>query len=121
MDRGEHGDGGRWGQGAALAAAPGRGDAATGGVVRVVPGGPLPPLPASRLLVSGRRLLLLPRLIPLVGLNEAIVLQQVRYYLEEERRPRIALGRRWVRAAVGRWQARDFPFWTTRTIERTFA
>jgi len=81
----------------------------------------LPPLPASRLLIGGRRLLLLPRLIGLVGLNEAIVLQQVRYYLEDERAPRVAEGRRWVRAPIARWQARDFPFWTTRTVERTFA
>ena len=84
-------------------------------------GSPLPHLPASRLLVGGRRLLLLPRLVDLVGLNEAIVLQQVRYYLEDERQPRIAGGRRWVRATLDRWHARDFPFWTTRTIERTFA
>lgn len=82
---------------------------------------PLPPLPASRLLVGGRRLLLLPRLVDLIGLNEAIVLQQVRYYLEDERQPRIADGYRWVRAPLNRWHERDFPFWTTRTIERTFA
>lgn len=81
----------------------------------------LPPLPASRLLVGGRRLLLLPRLVGLVGLNEAIVLQQVRYYLEDERQPRLAHGQRWVRTPIDRWQSRDFPFWTTRTIERTFA
>lgn len=86
-----------------------------------VAGSSLPPLPASRLLVGGRRLLLLPRLVDLIGLNEAIVLQQVRYYLEDERQPRVAEGRRWVRAPLGRWQERDFPFWTTRTIERTFA
>jgi len=54
-------------------------------------------------------------------LNEAIVLQQVRYYLEDERQPRVADGCRWVRAPLSRWQERDFPFWTTRTIERTFA
>jgi len=81
----------------------------------------LPPLPASRLLVGGRRLLLLPRLVGIVGLNEAIVLQQIRYYLEDERQPRVAKGCRWVRAPLSRWQERDFPFWTTRTIERTFA
>lgn len=81
----------------------------------------LPPLPASRLLVGGRRLLLLPRLVGIVGLNEAIVLQQIRYYLEDERQPRVANGCRWVRAPLSRWQERDFPFWTTRTIERTFA
>lgn len=81
----------------------------------------LPPLPASRLLVGGRRLLLLPRLVSLVGLNEGIVIQQVRYYLEDERQPRLAHGQRWVRTPIERWQSRDFPFWTTRTIERTFA
>ena len=81
----------------------------------------LPPLPANRLLVGGRRLLLLPRLVSLVGMNEGIILQQVRYYLEDERQPRLVHGQRWVRTPIERWQSRDFPFWTTRTIERTFA
>src|SRR3954454_24572314 len=121
MDRGEQRDGDTRGQAPVPKTAPAWRDAGVRGTGHGGPDRPLPPLPASRLLVAGRRLLLLPRLIPLVGLNEAIVLQQVRYYLEEERRPRVALGRRWARATVGRWQARDFPFWTTRTIERTFA
>jgi len=113
---GEDATRGEWG-------APGEQSCPSGPVRRAASWGgpPLPPLPASRLLVGGRRLLLLPRLVDLVGLNEAIVLQQVRYYLEDERQPRIAVDRRWVRAPLDRWRARDFPFWTTRTIERTFA
>jgi hypothetical protein len=80
----------------------------------------LMPLPASNLLASGRVLLFLPSLVTAIGLNEAIVLQQIRYHLDDERRPRIWRETRWVRASVDRWQERDFPFWKHKTIRRTF-
>ncbi len=39
------------------------------------------PVPPNNLLVSGRVLLFLPSLVAAIGLNEALVLQQVRYHL----------------------------------------
>jgi hypothetical protein len=80
----------------------------------------LPPLPASNLLIGGRTLLLLPSLVAAVGLNEAIVLQQVRYRLGDGQQPQVWGGRRWARASLERWQERDFPFWKTKTVQRAF-
>ena len=80
----------------------------------------LPPLPASNLLIGGRTLLLLPSLVAAVGLNEAIVLQQVRYRLGDGQQPQVWDGRRWARASLERWQERDFPFWKAKTVQRAF-
>jgi hypothetical protein len=80
----------------------------------------LPPLPASKVLLGGRTLLLLPSLVGMVGLNEAIVLQQVRYRLGDDLQPRVREGRRWVRDPLERWRDRDFPFWEIDTLRRTF-
>lgn len=80
----------------------------------------LPPLPASNILIGGRTLLLLPTLVALVGLNEAIVLQQVRYRLGDDLRPQVRDGRRWARDPLDRWRERDFPFWEIDTVRRAF-
>jgi len=77
-------------------------------------------LPPSTLLVPGRTLLFLPSLVSAIGLNEAIALQQVRYRLADERAPRVWEGKRWVRASVQTWQQRDLPFWSIKTVQRTF-
>lgn len=80
----------------------------------------LPPLPPSKALLGGRTLLLLPSLVGMIGLNEAIVLQQVRYRLGDDLRPHVRDGRRWVRDPLERWQERDFPFWEIDTLRRAF-
>jgi len=79
-----------------------------------------PALPSSTLLVPGRTLLFLPSLVTALGLNEAIALQQIRYRLADERAPRSWEGKRWARGSVKTWQARDFPFWSPKTVQRTF-
>lgn len=80
----------------------------------------LPPLPESHLLINGRVIPIMPRLVQLVGLNEAIVLQQVRHGLRDEARPPVREGRRWVTASYAEWQREHFPFWHVDTVERTF-
>jgi hypothetical protein len=80
----------------------------------------LPPLPASDLLIADRPLLIMPRLVALVGLNEAIVLQQVRYWLGDDLRPQVRDGRRWVYNSYRAWQERNFPFWQVDTVKRAF-
>ena len=75
---------------------------------------------ASNLLIPGKVLLLLPRLVPLVGLNEAIVLQQVRFLTAPDRAAADEAGRRWVCLSYARWQERHFPFWGCDTIKRAF-
>lgn len=80
----------------------------------------LPKLPASKVLLGGRTLLLLPSLVGMVGLNEAIVLQQVRYRLGDDLQPRVRDGCRWARDPLERWRERDFPFWEIDTLRRAF-
>ena len=79
-----------------------------------------PALPSSTLLVPGRTLLFLPSLVTALGLNEAIALQQIRYRLADERAPRSWEGKRWARGSMKTWQERDFPFWSPKTVQRTF-
>ena len=54
-----------------------------------------------------------------VGLNEAIVLQQLHYWLTNTRSGVEHDGRRWVFNTLESWQE-QFPFWSTDTIKRAF-
>lgn len=74
----------------------------------------------SNLLVPGSVLLLLPRLVPLIGLNGAIVLQQVRFLTAPPRGVPDREGRRWVRLSYAEWQEDHFPFWKIDTVKRAF-
>ena len=82
---------------------------------------------ASTLLLAGDVLMVRKELASLLGLIEAIVLQQLSYWLNEyARNPQHQYeGRTWVWNAInsqsGRsdWQE-NFPFWSSRTIERIF-
>ena len=69
------------------------------------------------LLVTDRPLLVLPKLARVIGLNEAIVLQQLHFRLQH--RARIYEGKSWVFYTYEEWQ-RDFSFWSVRTIQRIF-
>ena len=70
----------------------------------------------SRLLIDEPPLQVLPSLAVAVGLNEAIVLQQVHYWLG--RSEHLHDGRRWTYQALDDWRA-QFPFWSLMTIRRT--
>ncbi len=74
----------------------------------------------SNLLIPGHVLLLLPRLVPLIGLNGAIVLQQVRYLTVPPRGIHDGEGRCWVRLSYAEWQEAHFPFWKIDTVKRAF-
>lgn len=80
----------------------------------------LPPLPATDLLIAGRVIPIMPRLVQIVGLNEAIVLQQLRFLLDDERGPLVRDGRRWAAGSYADWRERHFPFWHADTVERAF-
>ena len=54
----------------------------------------------------------------LVGLNEAIVLQQLHYWAGKSSNEHE--GRLWVYNSYEQWQA-QFPFWSVRTIRRAFS
>lgn len=72
----------------------------------------------TQLLIDEPPLQVLPSLAALVGLNEAIVLQQLHYWLGKSKNERD--GRLWVYNSVEDWRE-QFPFWSASTIRRTFA
>ena len=63
-------------------------------------------------------LIVYPHLAQQLGLKEAIILQQVHYWLDPARNKKVIHGRRWVHNTYEQWK-RQFPFWSTRTVERT--
>jgi hypothetical protein len=76
-----------------------------------------------RYLLDEPPLLVLPSLARLIGLNEAIVLQQVHYWVvnarESKRVSNFRQERWWVYHSYPEW-AETFPFWSEPTIIRTF-
>ena len=77
----------------------------------------------SNLLIEEPPLQVLPSLALAVGLNEAIILQQMHYWLKIKQQASDKYadsfrdGRWWVYNSVAEWQA-QFPFWSTDTIQR---
>lgn len=74
---------------------------------------------ATSLLISESPLTVLPRLAVELGLNEAIFLQQVQYWISREAGI-YAHGHRWIYNTVRQWQE-QFPFWSESTIKRTIS
>lgn len=72
----------------------------------------------SHLLISEPPLQVIPTLARLIGLNEAIVLQQLHYWLQNKKIGKWHDGRKWVRNSLAQWQEDNFPFWSTDTIAR---
>ncbi len=61
------------------------------------------------------------RLAALIGLNEAIVLQQIHYWLQRKRAGGVEHdGRRWVFNTLESWRE-QFPFWSKDTVKRALA
>lgn len=60
-----------------------------------------------------------PDLATVIGLNEAIVLQQLNYWLHSKSAKRID-GHLWIYNTYENWQKQNFPFWSIPTIRRTF-
>lgn len=80
----------------------------------------------SKLLIDERPLVILPQLAVAIGLNEAVALQQIHYWLDAYEKaesgtenPKHYHGARWwVYNTAEGWQ-RNFPFWSISTIRRT--
>jgi hypothetical protein len=72
----------------------------------------------SKLLINEYPLQVLPRLAVAIGLNEAIVVQQIHYWLERSSIEKN--GYKWVYNTVQQWQE-QFPFWSADTVRRTLA
>lgn len=71
----------------------------------------------SKLLINEPPLQVLPSLATAIGLQEAIVLQQVHYWLGSSRNEQE--GRKWVYNTYEQWSA-QFPFWTSEAIRKIF-
>lgn len=74
----------------------------------------------SRLLFSNNDILVInPKLAKLIGLNEAIILQQIHYWLDNKGCKGLhSKGRKWIYNTVSQWQE-QFPFFSPSTIKRT--
>ena len=71
----------------------------------------------SKLLINEPPLQVLPSLARAIGLNEAIVLQQLHYWMAHAKTQHE--GRKWVYKTVQEWK-NEFSFWSISTIERVF-
>jgi uncharacterized phage protein (TIGR02220 family) len=71
----------------------------------------------SLLLLKSRPLVVIPELAMRLGLNEAIILQQIQYWLTETSSGVEVNGCRWIYNTVEKWQE-QFPFLSGSTIKR---
>lgn len=71
----------------------------------------------SKLITNEKPLVVLPSLAKLLGINEAIILQQIHYWLE--RSNNIHDGYKWVYNSVAEWQ-KQFPWLSLKTLKRKF-
>lgn len=59
-------------------------------------------------------------LATVIGLNEAIVLQQLNYWLHSKSAKKIN-DKWWIYNTYENWKKQNFPFWSVATIRRTFS
>ena len=69
----------------------------------------------TKLLIAEPPLQVLPTLARLIGLNEAVVLQQLHYHGVRSRDDG------WVQRSIVDWRHEDFRFWSLRTLKRAFS
>lgn len=72
----------------------------------------------SVLLINEPPLQVLPSLASCIGLNEALILQQVHYWIQPARNRNVFDNRCWVYNTYEQWKG-QFPFWSKSTISRT--
>lgn len=76
----------------------------------------------SKLLINESPLTFQPSLASAIGLNEAIVLQQIHYWLSNSKNKGYEQdGYKWVYNTYKEWQENNFPFWSENTVQRVFA
>lgn len=69
------------------------------------------------LLLDEQPLLVMPQLAKEIGLNEAIILQQIHYWIKSPKSGVIINDEKWVYNSVVQWNE-QFPFWSANTIRR---
>lgn len=73
----------------------------------------------KNLLIKEPPLQVLPSLAKSIGLNEALVLQQLHYWLENPKTGVEIEGHKWIYNTYDEW-LEQFPFWSVSTIQRVF-
>lgn len=68
--------------------------------------------------VDGMQIPLSPSLAMAIGLNEAIVLQQIHYLMLIPVYGKTMDGKRWIYNSLPEWQRTYFPFWSESTVKR---
>lgn len=71
----------------------------------------------SNLLINEPPLQVLPSLAAAIGLNEALLLQQLHYWLRHAKVEHD--GMMWIYKNLDKWKEQDFPFWSKNTIKRS--
>ena len=76
----------------------------------------------SLLIFDTHPLIIDKKLAKIIGLNQALVLQQVHYWLElnKENERNFHEGRYWTYNTIKEWQE-EFPFWSKETVKRAFS
>lgn len=72
----------------------------------------------SNLLINEPPIAFLPSLAVHTGVNGALVLQQIHYWINNPKVGRVIDGQKWVRNSLTEWQKDNFPFWSKSTISR---
>lgn len=75
---------------------------------------------SSQWLINESPLMVFPSLATAIGLNEAIVLQQVHFWLGVQTCGKVVDGVRWIYNTVKDWKV-QFPWWSRKTLERTLS
>lgn len=70
----------------------------------------------SKLLINENPIMIIPSLALKMGLNEAVVLQQIHYWIVKS--SHVMDGRKWIYNTYKEWQV-QLPFWSESTIKRT--
>lgn len=73
------------------------------------------PRPVSRLLIDEPPLIVLPSLAAAIGLEEAVMLQQIHYWLQKSKH--LHEGRKWIYNSYPEW-AGEINFWTEHQVRR---
>ena len=75
----------------------------------------------TKLLIDDYPLVILPELARLIGLNEAVILQQIHYWIQHNKKSgrNFRDGHHWTYSSYTRWQ-QQFSFWSVSTIRRAF-
>lgn len=74
----------------------------------------------SKLIIHEPPLQVLPSLAKAIGLNEAIALQQIHYWLQNPKAGIVQNGHKWIFNTYEEWKE-QFPFWSVSTIRRVFS